>query len=51
MSKMKALKRRNFIKKTTLGLIGGGIISRTGISLTQEEASADSPRIKDILHS
>ena len=41
------MNRRHFIKKSTLGLISGGILSRTGVSHTQKEVEADSPRIKE----
>jgi predicted aldo/keto reductase-like oxidoreductase len=39
--------RRDFIKKSTLGLIGGGVISRTSDPRIQNEAVSDSPRIKE----
>jgi predicted aldo/keto reductase-like oxidoreductase len=39
--------RRNFIKKTTLGLLGSGIASRSGFPDSQPQAESESPRIKE----
>ncbi len=47
MSKASGINRRSFIKQSTLGLIGGGIMGKTDRSHTQEEKSTDSPRIKE----
>ncbi|MDH5384653.1 MAG: aldo/keto reductase, partial [Candidatus Aminicenantes bacterium] len=47
MSKTKGMNRRSFIKQSTFGLIGGGLMSQTGVSRTQQEAEADSPKIKE----
>lgn len=44
---MKGIDRRSFIKKSFMGIIGGGIMSLADFSSTQEEADADSPRIKE----
>jgi predicted aldo/keto reductase-like oxidoreductase len=47
MSKVKGIDRRNFIKMSALGLFGGGVINRTVVSRTKDEAVSDSPRIKE----
>jgi predicted aldo/keto reductase-like oxidoreductase len=47
MSKTRGFNRRNFIKHSALGLIGGGMMSRTGRAYMQEEIEADAPRIKE----
>jgi predicted aldo/keto reductase-like oxidoreductase len=50
MNKIKAIDRRCFIKQSTLGLIGGGVLNQTGMSSTrdsQEEAASEMPRIKE----
>ncbi len=47
MGTMKKMNRRGFIKKSTLGLISGGILSQAGLSRKQEKVEADSPRIKE----
>jgi predicted aldo/keto reductase-like oxidoreductase len=47
MSKTKGINRRSFIKQSTLGLIGGGIMGKAGNSHTQEEIRTASPRIKE----
>jgi len=41
------LGRRNFIKKSALGLLGGGIASRPGFSDSQSRTEPESPRIKE----
>jgi predicted aldo/keto reductase-like oxidoreductase len=47
MSETKGMNRRCFIKQSTVGLIGGGLMSQAGNSRTQQEAEADSPKIKE----
>ena len=39
--------RRDFLKKSTLGLLGGGIAGRTGFARSQEAPELGSPRIKE----
>jgi predicted aldo/keto reductase-like oxidoreductase len=49
MSQSRGTNRRNFIKLSTLGLIGSGVLSRKsfpGLILPQNSASEDMPRIK-----
>ena len=49
MCSAKGINRRNFIKQSTLSLLGGGVLSRTGMPRSldsQEGAAADMPRIK-----
>jgi len=41
------LSRRDFIKKTSLGLLGGGIASQAGFPGPQPRAESESPRIKE----
>jgi predicted aldo/keto reductase-like oxidoreductase len=47
MNNIKGMDRRNFIKKSTMGLLGGGVISRADVSRIQDEAVSESPRIKE----
>lgn len=50
MSSAKDINRRNFIKQSTLGLIGGGVLSRAGMFRSihsQAETAADMPQIKE----
>ncbi len=47
MSKTRGINRRSFIKQSTLGLIGGGMMSQGGFSRTQETTQGDSPKIKE----
>jgi predicted aldo/keto reductase-like oxidoreductase len=47
MSKTRGMNRRSFIKHSTLGLLGGGVMGRTGGTHIQEKDVADSPRIKE----
>jgi predicted aldo/keto reductase-like oxidoreductase len=39
--------RRDFIKKSTLGLLGGGIAGRSAFPDSQSRAESESPRIKE----
>ncbi len=39
--------RRDFIKKSTLGLLGGGVASRSGSPHLEPGAESESPRIKE----
>jgi predicted aldo/keto reductase-like oxidoreductase len=39
--------RRDFIKKTTLGLLAGAVAGRSGRSHPRQEAGSDAPRIKE----
>ena len=47
MSKTKGINRRSFIKQSTLGLIGGGMMSQGSFSRTQETTKGDSLKIKE----
>lgn len=50
MSKIKGIDRRSFIKQSTLGLVGGGVVSRTvypSSNTPQNNAAVDMPRIKE----
>lgn len=47
MSKTKGINRRSFIKQSTLGLIGGGMMSQGSFSRTQETTKDDSLKIKE----
>ncbi len=47
MTGIKNLNRRNFIRKSTLGLLSGGILSRIGISCKQDESISKALRIKE----
>ncbi len=41
------LGRRNFMKKSALGLLGGGITSRSCLANSQTQSASESPRIKE----
>jgi diketogulonate reductase-like aldo/keto reductase len=47
MSKTRGINRRSFIKQSTLGLLGGGYISRGVDSPRQVAADSEIPRIKE----
>jgi len=50
MSRVKYINRRNFIKQSTFGLIGGGVMSRAGMLRSiqpQTETVSDMPRIQE----
>jgi predicted aldo/keto reductase-like oxidoreductase len=42
-----SLNRRDFIKKSSLGLLGGGLASQAGFPRSQPRAESESPRIKE----
>ena len=47
MSKTKGINRRSFIKQSTLGLIGGGYLSRSVDSPQKVAVDSETPRIKE----
>ena len=48
MSKTIGSSRCNFIKKSTMGIINGGIMNRMGFSHTKQDAfGTDLPRVKE----
>ena len=47
MSIPRAMKRRNFIKQSTLGIFGAGMMSGAGSTRAQESPSSDAPRIRE----
>jgi aryl-alcohol dehydrogenase-like predicted oxidoreductase len=47
MNQIKGINRRMFLKKSAMGMIGGGVISQSEFLKSEEKIEAESPKIKE----